>query len=206
MYKRGHKVATAAMVVLAVGGWASVGAGAAFAADGPGAQASGGSATLGDQFQQNTAQSSRQNNNCSNPNSETEEGETVALTGGRLDGRCKTIDDSFNKSVKVRSGGAEALGGSGVDSFGQQNTAQQGRQNNNCANPNVRRTRRHRGPTEARCANEDKLGQQAHLDQGRSAADQRRLRHRLAVDQQNTAQEGRQNNNCANANDTRAST
>ncbi|MFG2196753.1 hypothetical protein [Streptomyces sp. NPDC048639] len=180
-----------------------MGAGAAFAADGPGAQASGGSATLGDQFQQNTAQSSRQNNNCSNPNSETEEGETVALTGGRLDGRCKTIDDSFNKSVKVRSGGAEALGGTGVDSFGQQNTAQQGRQNNNCASPNsIETITVSGGRTEGFCTDEDRSVNLHTKTRGGPASATGGSGTEFSLNQQNIAQEGRQNNNCASANDT----
>ncbi|MEU6083909.1 hypothetical protein [Streptomyces sp. NPDC047108] len=202
MYKRGHKVATAAMVVLAVGGWASVGAGAAFAADGPGARATGGSSTAGDQFQQNTAQSSRQNNNCGNPNTETEEDETISLTGGRLDSRCKTVDGSFNKSAKVRSGGANAEGGSGVDSFGQQNTAQSGRQNNNCANPNaIELISVTGGRVEGFCTDKDRSVNLHTKTKGGPANATGGSGTEFSLNQQNIAQEGRQNNNCANPND-----
>ena len=80
-----QRTVTAAMVVLAVSGLVSLGAGSAFA-DGPQATAGGGSVSEGDLFQQNVAQDGRQNNNCSNINGD----EPLDLTGSRLTGRCVT--------------------------------------------------------------------------------------------------------------------
>ncbi|WP_189935312.1 hypothetical protein [Streptomyces aurantiogriseus] len=187
----------ATLVVLAVGSLASAHCGIAVADD-PGAAATGGSNTVGDLFQQNTAQESKQNNNCSQ-----EIGlplTTGELTDSRSDVRCVTDDASFNKHDLVEDGGARAEGGSSASSVFQQNTAQEGRLNNNCANPNGSNTNVSGGRRESGCVNKDASrnkhttvkGGGAHAEGGSSTGS--------IVVEQNTAQEGRQNNNCANPN------
>jgi hypothetical protein len=96
---------------------------------GGGARAEGGS----DGFvgQQNTAQEGRQNNNCANPNDS-----RITLTGSDAEVGCATVDDSTNVGIKEIRDGAKAEGGSAGLALRQQNTAQSGRQNNNCGNPN----------------------------------------------------------------------
>ncbi|MEV6318732.1 hypothetical protein [Streptomyces sp. NPDC051776] len=100
---------------------------------GGGARAEGGSATVGGVFQQNIAQEGQQNNNCNNLNA----GSTLTVVGDRVRARCGNKDASFNRHTHTKSGGARAGGGSstGAD-VRQQNIAQEGRQNNNCRNPN----------------------------------------------------------------------
>ncbi|MEV6318365.1 hypothetical protein [Streptomyces sp. NPDC051776] len=163
------------------------------------ARAEGGSATAGSLFQQNVAQSSRQNNNCNNPNDG-----TVVLTGARVSGRCVDKDGSFNKHTLVKDGEAFAEGGSstGGDVF-QQNIAQKGRQNNNCNNPNSTVIGTAETPAGGRLKANCKLvdhsanvetatiGGGAKAEGGSSTA---------GLFQQNVAQEGRQNNNCNNPN------
>ncbi|MEU9057506.1 hypothetical protein AB0D13_01095 [Streptomyces sp. NPDC048430] len=196
-----QKIRKVALVALAVGGLASAGSGLAFA-DGPGGDGgdSGATATggvLGSVFQQNTAQTHRQNNNCSHPN--TVSSFPTALTGSRGEARCVTGDASFNRHSLVKGGGADATGG-GASGF-QQNTAQEGRQNNTCANPNDTTVTLAGGRAEARCATVDRSANVGTLVKGggADATGGNALGHSA---QQNTAQEGRQNNACANPNAT----
>ncbi|GAB2768475.1 hypothetical protein [Streptomyces bullii] len=159
------------------------------------AHADGGSAA-GTVTQQNTAQKGRQNNNCANPN-----GSDIVLEGGRADSACTTADASHTKHSSIKGGQAHAEGGSSTGGLVQQNTAQSGRQNNNCANPNGSAViASDDGRVDNGCAATDVShtkhssikGGQAHAEGGSSAGD--------TAYQQNTAQSGRQNNNCANPN------
>ncbi|MDQ0935154.1 hypothetical protein [Streptomyces turgidiscabies] len=159
------------------------------------AHAEGGSSAGANAFQQNTAQSGRQNNNCNNPN-----GSAVVLTGGRTDSGCTAKDASHTKHSRVEGGDAHAEGGSSAGGLVQQNTAQSGRQNNNCANPNSSAVfMSEGGRTGSGCTAKDAShaehslveGGDAHAEGGSSAGD---------LVQQNTAQSGRQNNNCDNPN------
>jgi len=200
-----RKIKTAMLLVLAVSGLASLGSGTALAdgrdgrsfdhggfVKGDGAEANGGSAA-GTLSQQNIAQESRQNSNCANPN------EVTFVVSGRVEGRCFEKDASFNKHARFKGGGAEANGGSAVADAFQQNIAQEGRQNNNCANPNGSSLEATGGRAEVDCVTVDRsdnvhtteIGRGAEADGGSSAVD---------LFQQNVAQEGRQNNNCGNPN------
>ncbi|MEV6319527.1 hypothetical protein, partial [Streptomyces sp. NPDC051776] len=220
---RAHKIATATMLVLAVSGWGVAGTGAAHAETGPThgggkaktkaagkghrpahggrakARAEGGSAT-GEEaslFQQNTAQSARQNNNCNNPNTEDQ---TISLTDSRATGRCVTTDGSLTAFSRIHNGPAHAQGGASTATLIQQNTAQRGRQNNNCNNPNNSPITLDNSQVKGRCTGKDfsfskhtfVKGGGARAKGGSSTGD--------TVTQQNVAQEGRQNNNCRNAN------
>ncbi|MEV6315877.1 hypothetical protein [Streptomyces sp. NPDC051776] len=200
---RVNKIATATMLVLAVSGWTAVGAGTAFAGSGPDqgkakARAEGGSTTGGGLFQQNIAQSSRQNNNCNNPNTAPED--AITLTGSRAAGRCATADGSLTAFSRTRNGPAHAEGGTSTLSLAQQNTAQRGRQNNNCHNPNDSDITVEGSRVEGLCLDRDfsfaehtsVTGGGARAEGGSSAGVEGNLR------QQNTAQEGRQNNTCNN--------
>ncbi|MEV6316756.1 hypothetical protein [Streptomyces sp. NPDC051776] len=204
---RVHRISTATMLVLAVSGLGAAGSGTAFAGTGPAggkakARAGGGSSTGGDVFQQNVAQSARQNNNCNNSNTAegAEEEEGVTLTGARAAGRCVTSDGSVNAFSRIHNGPAEAEGGSATTSLGQQNTAQRGRQNNNCNNTNNAAIDVDGGSIAGRCADLDfsfnhktfVKGSGARAEGGSAAA---------SVNQHNTAQVGRQNNNCNSPND-----
>ncbi|MEV6318052.1 hypothetical protein [Streptomyces sp. NPDC051776] len=203
---RVHRIATATMLVLEVGGWTATGFGKAFADTGPAgrkakASAQGGSSTGGEVFQQNVAQSSRQNNNCNNPNTGDTEGES--LTGSRATGRCVTKDNSLTEFSRIHNGPVEAQGGSSITSLAQQNTAQRGRQNNNCNNENDSTITVEGGRVEARCADEDFSFSKHTLVKGgaaRAEGGSSTLVAATTVAQQNTAQEGRQNNNCASPN------
>ncbi|MFG2195430.1 hypothetical protein [Streptomyces sp. NPDC048639] len=97
---------------------------------GGGAQTTGGSATAA-VSQQNSAQEGRQNNNCADTNNL-----DATITGGRAHARCTTVDDSATLGSAEFGGGAEAAGGTSGASLFQQNIAQEGRQNNDCANLN----------------------------------------------------------------------
>ncbi|MET7688113.1 hypothetical protein ABZT06_09045 [Streptomyces sp. NPDC005483] len=163
--------------------------------EGGDAHAEGGSSAGANAFQQNTAQSGRQNNNCANPN-----GSGILLTGGRTDSECTAKDTSHTKDSRVEGGDAHAEGGSSAGGLVQQNTAQSGRQNNNCANPNSAVvTAGEGGRVDSGCAAKDAShtkdsrveGGGAHAEGGSSAG---------GLVQQNTAQSGRQNNNCASPN------
>jgi hypothetical protein len=183
-----QRIGRATLAALVVGGLTSAGAGIAFA-DGHGAAATGGAGSL---FEQNTAQNSRQNNNCA-----TTQG-LGDLLGTQVEGRCASGDASFNEDAKVLGGGAHAVGGSANGTAFQQNTAQKGRQNNNCDNSNVGSLLLS-GRMDDRCANSDGSvnSHTAVLGGGAEAVGGP---GRLNVVHQNTAQEGRQNNNCNNPN------
>ncbi|MGA5037161.1 hypothetical protein ACPCA8_08880 [Streptomyces capoamus] len=162
---------------------------------GGGATADGGSSD-GILLQQNTAQEGRQNNNCADPNNVGING-----SGGRARGHCANHDDSLNRGTVVKGGGAQANGGSGVGFTPQQNTAQEGRQNNNCADPNGSEIDLVGASAQADCTNHDgSLNQNTLVKGGGAQADGGSAVGSLS--QQNTAQEGRQNNNCANPNNT----
>ncbi|MEV6317853.1 hypothetical protein [Streptomyces sp. NPDC051776] len=163
--------------------------------NGGGARAEGGSST-GSVFQYNTAQEGRQNNACANLN----EPDTLEASGGRMTAECANKDRSFNKHVLVEGGAARAEGGgSGTGSVFQYNTAQEGRQNNACTNPNGGAVTLTGSRVESRCRTIDEsmnLGTKeavggAEAQGGSSTAD---------LFQQNTAQSGRQSNHCGNPN------
>ncbi|MFG2196054.1 hypothetical protein [Streptomyces sp. NPDC048639] len=196
-----QRIATATLVVLALGGVASLGAGPAYA-DGPGATATGGSSMGPGLIQQGIAQEGRQNNHCSDT---TANGDTVNVMGGRLKGRCVTGDGSFNRFSTVRHGAADAAGGSGLFTVNQQNTAQRGRQNNHCANANETPFEMTGAVWEARCTDRDESRSDhatfAGSGAGASGGSGGGGEGDPTVYQQNTAQVGRQNNACANPNE-----
>ncbi|MEV6319297.1 hypothetical protein [Streptomyces sp. NPDC051776] len=213
---RVHRIATATMLALAVSGWGVVGPGAAYAETGPThggkakatdkghppahgkakARAEGGSSTGGEVFQQNIAQSARQNSNCNNPNPGLQ---GFSLTGSRVTGRCVTTDGSHTAFSRMHNGLAVSQGGTSAATLAQQNIAQRGRQNNNCHNPNGSFLTVNGGRVEGHCTDRDLSfskhtfikGGGARAEGGSSDAD---------LFQQNIAQEGRQNNNCHNRN------
>ncbi|MFF2812464.1 hypothetical protein ACFVT2_35885 [Streptomyces sp. NPDC058000] len=163
---------------------------------GGGARTAGGSGVIGDTFQENAAQEGRQNNNCADSNSS-----ILTVIGGRLAGRCANVDRSRNKGTVVKSGGADAEGGSSVANFADnQNTAQDGRQNNSCGNPSDTTLKVTGSRVAGRCANVDGSRNKhsvfksrgAHAEGGSATG---------AVSQQTTAQTGRQNNSCAEPED-----
>ncbi|MEU9366814.1 hypothetical protein AB0D71_19185 [Streptomyces avermitilis] len=164
-------------------------------AKGGDARAEGGSSTVGSVFQQNTAQSGRQNNNCADPNTS-----SVAVAGGRAKSGCVNKDHSHNKHTTAKGGDARAEGGSGGVSGAQQNTAQSGRQNNNCADPNGSSVAVGGGRAESGCVNKDHSRNKHTKVKGGGARAEGGSGTAANVIQQNTAQSGRQNNNCANPN------
>ncbi|WP_019887352.1 hypothetical protein [Streptomyces purpureus] len=191
---RVQRVTTAtAVVALAMSGL-SVFGGAAFA-DGRGATATGGSSGT-DLFQQNTAQEARQNNNCANAN---KTDSFVSLVGGRVDGRCVTADGSLNQHAFTRNGPAKVEGGSGLGSVSQQNTAQRGRQNNNCNQAIATDIGLTGGESGSDCIDRDESRNKHTYTEGGGAVVEGSSSE-AGVLQQTTAQEGRQNNNCANQN------
>ncbi|MEV6315425.1 hypothetical protein [Streptomyces sp. NPDC051776] len=217
---RAHKIATATMLVLAVSGWGVAGSGAAYADNGPAhggkakaaeddpahggrakARAQGGSATGegASLFQQNVAQSARQNNNCNNPNTEDEE---ISLTGSRATGRCVTTDGSLTAFSPIHNGPADAEGGSATASLIQQDTAQRGRQNNTCNNPNESPITVEGGRVESHCSDQDFSFSKHTLIKGSGARAEGGSSTAGTVRQQNIAQEGRQNNACTNLSNT----
>ncbi|MEV6315951.1 hypothetical protein, partial [Streptomyces sp. NPDC051776] len=164
--------------------------------EGGGARAEGGSTTGGAVVEQNIAQEGRQNNNCNNPNSDS----STTVTGGGLALRCENKDSSFSKHTRIKGGGARAEGGSSTTStVSQQNVAQEGRQNNNCNNLNGSDIAVEGGRSEADCKTVNRsaslgtveIGGGAQAEGGSSTG---------VLFQQNVAQEGRQSNNCNNAN------
>ncbi|MEU6084796.1 hypothetical protein [Streptomyces sp. NPDC047108] len=185
-----QRIATATAVALAVGGLTSLGAGPTWA-DGPRATAGGGSAPMGGVGQENTAQDGRQNNNCVRAN-----GASTTVTGGRADGRCVTADGSFNAFAHVERGGADAAGGTGPFQVSQQNTAQRGRQNNNCASPNAGSLGARGGGFDSRCVDRDRSFSDHTTVKGKGAAAETGSTA-SALFQQTVAQEGRQNTTCA---------
>ncbi|MFG2192932.1 hypothetical protein [Streptomyces sp. NPDC048639] len=164
---------------------------------GGGAEAQGGSSTADNVTQQNIAQEGRQNNNCDNPNDSAD----LTVTGGRVEDRCTQQDSSFSKHTDIKGGGAQAQGGSSSGgSVGQQNVAQEGRQNNNCSNPNQTNITVSGGRLTGRCGTKDGSFNKHTLVRGGGAQAQGGSSTGASVHQQNTAQEGRQNNNCSNPN------
>ncbi|WP_189934666.1 hypothetical protein [Streptomyces aurantiogriseus] len=162
---------------------------------GGGARAEGGFSTSSG-FQQNTAQEGRQNNNCANPDGPS----VIAIDGGRQGSGCVNKDASRNRHSVVKGGGARAEGGSSTSSVAQQNTAQEGRQNNNCANPNFSPVGASGGGRqESGCVNKDASRTRHSVVKGGGARAEGGSSTSSGF-QQNTAQEGRQNNNCANPN------
>ncbi|MEV6318596.1 hypothetical protein [Streptomyces sp. NPDC051776] len=157
-----------------------------------GAEATGGSTTG---IQQNTAQDGRQNANCANAH-----GTLVSVAGGRANGHCDNKDSSHSKHTTIKGGGAEASGGSSGTGLVQQNTAQAGRQNANCVNPNNAVISLTDSRSEARCMTLDhsKSVHAAEFGRGAESAGGSAPLGFLAL--QNTAQTGRQNDNCANPN------
>ncbi|MGP4002387.1 hypothetical protein [Streptomyces sp. 8N706] len=192
-----QKIRRTTLAALVVGGLVSTGSGIAFAAD-HGATATGGSSTGGDLSQQNTAQAHRQNNNCSNPNSFLG---APRLTDSLAETRCATGDASFNKDTLTEGGGASTTGGSSTaENVVQQNTAQKGRQNNNCSNPNASGLELVDSRLRSHCTAKD-LSHNKHS--GTKTGGARTTGGSSTAGtafEQNTAQEGRQNNNCANPN------
>ncbi len=150
-----------------------------------------GGSSAGDVNQQNTAQQGRQNTNCNNAN-----GPGITLTGGRTDGRCVNLDGSRNKETLVRSGGAKTSGGFSPENIVQQNTAQEGRQNNDCANPNDLFATVSGSRTDHRCANRDGSRNKHAVVKRRGAEADGGSGGLTTVFQQNVSQEGRQNNKC----------
>ncbi|MEV6319333.1 hypothetical protein [Streptomyces sp. NPDC051776] len=200
---RVHRIATATMVVLAMGGWTGVGFGTAFAGTGPDgvkskARAEGGSSMGGSVFEQTVAQSARQNNNCNNFNSD---GDVVTFTGGRVTGRCVTSDGSLTAFSRIHTGPAHAQGGSGTR-VAQQNVAQKGRQNNNCNSPNAVTLGVDGSRVEGRCTDQDFSFSKHTRVKGGGARAEGGSSATTNVFQQNIAQEGRQNDNCNNPNAT----
>ncbi|MEV6319536.1 hypothetical protein [Streptomyces sp. NPDC051776] len=203
-----HKIATATMLVLAVSGGTAVGAGTALADTGPThgkakARAEGGSSTGGRVFQQDIAQSAQQNNNCNNLNTGVDN-DVVTLTDARVTGRCVTTDGSLTAFSRIHNGPAEAQGGSSTAGLAQQNTAQRGRQNNNCHNPNdPDATVEEGGRVEGLCTDQDLSFSKHTWIHGSGARAEGGSNTSVGgnVYQQNIAQEGRQNNTCNNHND-----
>ncbi|MFG2196820.1 hypothetical protein [Streptomyces sp. NPDC048639] len=160
------------------------------------ARAEGGSSTGFGVTQQNLAQEGRQNNNCSNPNSDAD----TTVTGGRLAVGCGNKDGSFSKHTLVEGGSARAEGGSADFSVFQQNSAQDGRQNNSCHNPNASDRDVSGGRVGARCGNHDGSFSEHTRVEGGGARAEGGSSTGGEMFQQNVAQEGRQNNTCTNPN------
>ncbi len=78
--------------------------------------------------QQNVAQEGRQNNACANVVDV-----SASVSDGDLNTWCVNKDRSGNEETLVRSGGARSDGGTSTGSLYQQTLAQDGRQNNACA-------------------------------------------------------------------------
>ncbi|MEV6319260.1 hypothetical protein AB0M26_29835, partial [Streptomyces sp. NPDC051776] len=219
---RAHKIATATMLVLAVSGWGvAAGSGTAFADTSPAhgrkakradeghrpahggkakARAEGGSTTGegADLFQQNIAQEGRQNNNCSNSN----DGDVTLTGGARARGRCVTADGSLNAFSRIRNGPAIAQSGSGGTNLFDQNTAQRGRQNNNCNNPNNSVIDLDGDQLQGLCADQDlSFNKYTFVKNGGARAQSGDSGTENDTEVQNAAQVGRQNNNCNNLSD-----
>ncbi|MEV6318996.1 hypothetical protein [Streptomyces sp. NPDC051776] len=158
------------------------------------AHASGGSGTV--VLEQAIAQRGRQNNNCAMANDV-----LILGSGGELRERCVNLDGSLNKHTVSKGGGARAEGGSNIAALNQQTAAQAGRQNNNCANPNNTGFALDGGEGRGWCVNKDgSRSKQAITKNGSARAESDASTDILGANQQDTAQEGRQNNSCANPN------
>ncbi|MEU6081905.1 hypothetical protein [Streptomyces sp. NPDC047108] len=159
-----------------------------------GANAEGGSsgASLA---QQNTAQRGQQNNHCGNPNNA-----EIDITGGSWETACEDTNNSANQGAFVQNGPADVNGGSSTAmGMNQQNTAQEGRQNNNCGNPNLTEIDISGGSSESACGNEDGSENRRTWTKG-GGVEANGGSTIFDIAQQNTGQSGRQNNNCANPN------
>ncbi|MBQ0988440.1 hypothetical protein KBZ10_28830 [Streptomyces sp. F63] len=152
---------------------------------GDGAAATGGD---GGAYQQNTAQEGRQNNSCGNTNNTTVSGATEV--------DCAAGNASVSKGVVHHDEGAAATGGDSVFGASAQDTAQEGRQNNSCGNTNLGGTP---GETHTDCAANDASVSRGAVHRGGGAA-ATGGDSGFSATAQNTAQEGRQNNSCGNAN------
>ncbi|MEV6315976.1 hypothetical protein [Streptomyces sp. NPDC051776] len=167
---------------------------------GGGARIEGGSTTEVDSTveQQNIAQDGRQNNACTNFNQP-----AFDVNGGRTIYECGNKDRSFSKLVLVKSRGAHVEGGSSTaGDVNQQNIAQEGRQNNHCANPNNSIITVNGGRSRVGCKTVDHSANLGTAEIGRGAKAEGGSSTAAGVFQQNIAQEGRPNTNCANPNDT----
>lgn len=182
---RGKRAVTMTAVALV----AAVSSGVSAAASLPegGAEATGGSG-VAEVAGQDTALNGRQNNACGN---------VPAFPGIVFDGRsqadCAVADRSERTGVLDTAGGATATGGDGA--VYQQNTAERGRQNNACGNHNS--SFGMTGTTDADCTAADTSWSRGVVHRGDGAA---ATGGDGGAYQQNTAQEGRQNNSCGNAN------
>ncbi|MCC5031806.1 hypothetical protein DMH02_000620 [Streptomyces sp. WAC 00631] len=152
---------------------------------GDGAAATGGD---GGAYQQNTAQEGRQNNSCGNTNNTT--------VSGAAEADCAANDASASKGVVHHDEGAAATGGDSVFGASTQDTAQEGRQNNSCGNINLGGTP---GETDTGCTANDASVSRGVVHRGGGAA-ATGGDSGFSATAQNTAQEGRQNNSCGNAN------
>ncbi|MFG2192126.1 hypothetical protein [Streptomyces sp. NPDC048639] len=161
-----------------------------------GASVEGGSAAE-DLNQQNIAQEGRQNNACANTNGADEV--TLTLTGGSVQQRCKTADHSKNWGTKEIGGGASVEGGSSAVDANQQNIAQEGRQNNACANQNGGEITLTGARGKVDCGTHDRSASVGTTEIG-GGADAAGGSSTLDMFQQNTAQQGRQSNNCGSPN------
>jgi hypothetical protein len=115
------------------------------------------------------------------------------------------LDGSSSEGTVTRYAGADATGGSGIlTSLTQQNTAQEGRQNNACGNKNTSLVSDSAG-TYPDCTAHDRSVSEGTVTRytGAKAAGGNATGGSgilTSLIQQNTAQEGRQNNACGNAN------
>ncbi|MFE1755571.1 hypothetical protein ACFW88_34400 [Streptomyces anandii] len=139
--------------------------------------------------QQNIAQKGRQNNACADSIDF-----TLEVTGGLVGDECSNKDHSRNKYTLFQSGGADAVGASGLDGPFQNNIAQEGRQNNACATNNDADFDLTGGRTTSRCDNGDGSDNERVLTKGGGA--HVKSGSGTGFEEENIAQEGRQNNAC----------
>ncbi|GGX78913.1 hypothetical protein [Streptomyces anandii] len=166
------------------------------ASEGRGARAEAGSSGLVNQ--QNTAQEGRQNNNCGNSNNA-----TLVVRGGDARGACANKNASDSSHTLTRNGGSTARGGSGGSNLNEQTTAQEGGQNNNCDNSNLGDIEVTGGALSDTCVNKDVSRNRYTLTRnGGARAEGGSSGAGLIANQQTTAQEGGQNNNCDNTDNT----
>ncbi len=148
--------------------------------------------------QQNTAQEGRQNNNCGNSNNA-----TLVVRGGDARGACANKNASDSSHTLTRNGGSTARGGSGGSNLNEQTTAQEGGQNNNCDNSNLGDIEVTGGALSDTCVNKDVSRNRYTLTRnGGARAEGGSSGAGLIANQQTTAQEGGQNNNCDNTDNT----
>ncbi|MEU3282358.1 hypothetical protein [Streptomyces antibioticus] len=158
-----------------------------------GARAASGTAAGGDN--QNISQAGRQNNACAAHDFS----DLVLETGstGLVD--CANVDRSVSGHTRVTGGGAEAVGGSAITE--QQNIAQSGGQNNACDELNDGDPFLDEGSLRSvECVNDDKSVNhrtRVHKGHARAVAGS----GGSSLSEQTVAQSGRQNNACANLNE-----